>query len=465
LELSQNINLQLKQKLTLSKEMLLSLKLIQLPLLDLKEKIEQEIIENPALEIHEKKKDKVQDIERIENSFIDKDDYFEDSSSAYISSGIAPTSSDMDLNRQFLEGVITKKDSLADHLLSQLHVQNLTEKQKEIGESIISLINEDGFFVDDIEDVFPKEQVSVANDILEIIQLFDPPGIASRGIKEALLFQIESLKKDEINDISYEILKEHFDLMLARKDTELAKKLKITAEELREALRFISNFNPYPGRNITDKETRYVVPDVFIYKREGSLVVEMNDDILPSLTINKYIEKISREKQQRESLKEEKKFLQKKVSDARQFINLIDYRNSSLFKLSLILVKMQEDFFFKGPKYLKPLTMKEAAEEIGLSESTISRLSSSKYIQTEWGIHEIKYFFTNSVGNSADNEGKSSESIRELIKEIFENEKGNKISDQRISEILNEKGIKIARRTVAKYRKILNILPSHQRNI
>ena len=465
MQLSQNLNLKLSQKLALSKEMLLSLELIQLPLVELKERIEKEILENPALEIVEKTREKDQNIDYIEDSFSDDVSYFEDSSSANISTGISPTSTNIDLNRRYLEGVISYEKTLYDHLIWQLQVQNLTDKQKDIGITIISLINEDGFLKENLENIFSGEDLNLAKEVLEIIQLFDPPGIATNNVREALLFQLESMKEDNIDKNAYEIIKNHFDLMVARKDNEIAKKLKITINDIKKAFDFLSQLNPYPGREYSSGQTRYIIPDAYVYKRENLLVVEMNEDIIPNLTINKYIEKIARESKNNKVKKEQKKYIIKNIKGAKQFINLVNYRNGSLFKLVLILVKLQEDFFYKGPKFLKPLTMKEAAGEIGLSESTISRLASSKYIQTEWGIHEIKYFFTNSVSKEGKDAGLSSESIREMIKEIFEKEKNNKISDQKIVDILQNKGIKIARRTVAKYRKILNILPSHQRNI
>ena len=464
MKLSQGLNLQLKQKLALSQEMLLSLELIQLPLMELKERIEQEILENPALEIDEKSRLEEQDYDKIEDEFFKEDNnYFQDFSSAEINTGISPTASNLELKKDYLENVVTTKPSLADHLIWQLQVQNLTDDQKRIGKVIISLIDEDGFFKENLVDIFKDKELETAKDVLEIIQLFDPPGIASKNIQEALLFQIESMKKDEINMAAYNILKDHFELMANRRDNEIAKIMKINIQDVTKALKFISELNPYPGRNFSSIDTNYVTPDAYVYKQDDSLVVEMNEDILPSLTINKYIEKIAKDTTKKKKLSLDQKYVVSKIKNAKQFMNLINYRNSSLFKLVLILVNFQKEFFEKGPKFLMPLTMKDVAEEIGLSESTISRLASSKYIQTEWGIHEIKYFFSNAIKKNKDKNDTSSESVREIIKEIFENEKGGKISDQKIVEILGNKGIKIARRTVTKYRKMLNILPSHHR--
>ncbi|MBN2544465.1 MAG: RNA polymerase factor sigma-54 [Spirochaetes bacterium] len=465
MKISRELNLKLTQKFSLSQDLLLSLKMIQLPLLELRERIDTELLENPALEMKENKVDDEQDIETIENSFAEKEDYFIDSSSADINVGLSPDSSKMDQNRQFLEGAIAKESTLFDHLLFQLECQNLTEKQKEIGRMIISLIDPDGFFTANIDEVFKDEDKEIAHEVLEIIQILDPPGIASKNIQEALLYQIESKKTDEINQTAYKIIKDHFDLMIARKDNELIKKLKITREVLKDAYIFLSFFNPYPGREFSPKDVKYIMPDAYVYKKDNTLYVEMNDDILPSLTINKYLQKIALNVKRKRKITEDQKYIVNKVQNAHQFIKLVNYRNKSLFKLVLSIANAQEDFFYKGPKFLKPLTMKEIADQLGLSESTISRLASSKYIQTEWGIHEIKYFFSNAINKNLNDTVKSSESVRELIKEILENKKDEKISDQKIMEILQNKGIKIARRTVAKYRNMLNILSSHKRNL
>jgi len=446
--------------------MLVALELIQLPLLDLRERIEKELLENPALEIREDKNSDIssENIEKIEEVFTDEPNYFEDSSSADITTGISSNSDSSDSKRQFLEGAIYHKENLYDHLIWQLNMSDLNEEKKRIAEIIISLIDQDGFFKDDLETVFPQES-KIAKDVLDTIQLFDPPGIASSGIKEALLFQIESLPEDKIDKNAYNIVIHYFDLMLERKDALIIKNLRITQPDLKKAYEFLSQFDLYPGRKYSGEETKYIIPDARIYKRDNELLVELNNDILPRLAVTGYMNKIANEVKRKKHLDEQKKYIVEKVDTAKKFIKTIKNRKRSLFRLILAIVKEQEIFFHKGPKFLKPLTMKIVAEEIGLSESTISRLASSKYIQTEWGIHEIKYFFSSSSSKTGDAGAQSSESIREIIKEIILSEKNNKITDQKIVDILENRGIKIARRTVSKYRKILNILPSSKRGL
>jgi len=474
LKLEGNLQTQLTQKLALSPEMLQSLEILQLPLIELNERIEKELLENPALEIDEKKIKKKSKDERIENlekiSSHDDDllqkDYFLDSSSANINSNISSESTEKSLKQQFIEGAIAVKYTLYDHLLWQLRSLKLNEKQRDIGETIISLIDDDGFFKYELNEVFPEEDLQVAKGVLEAIQLFDPPGVGSKGVREALLFQLESIPENKINRYAYAIVRDYFDLMAERKDTAIMKNLGIKPEELKEAFEFLSNFNPYPGRTFDSDQTKYVIPDAYVYKREGEIIVEINNDIIPPLTVSKYMEKIATElkenKKKENKNKEDKKYIIEKVNMAKKFIFTIQHRNESLFRLVLAISQKQKEFFEKGPKYLKPLTMKEIANEIGFSESTISRLASSKYIQTEWGLHEIKYFFSNAISKDGKSTS-SSESVKQIIKEIIESEKDNKITDQKIVELLKSRGINIARRTVAKYRKSLDILSSHHR--
>ena len=472
MNISQGLHTQLSQKLVLSKEMLQAIELIQLPLMDLKERIDKELIENPALEIDERKPDmssRDHNIEVIDRKVSEESNFSDQYSSFDTTKGSSLTSSNIDSKRQFLEGTISLKETLNDHLAWQLNSLNLDDNEKKIGETIISLIDENGFFKEDIAVVFP-ESIKTAKDMLETIQLFDPPGIASKNVQEALLFQLESLSEDKIDKNTYNIVKNHFDLMASRKDGQIAKALKITLEDIKAAFDFLSQFNPYPGRQYSSNDVRYVMPDAIIYRKkmsandEGELVVEINDDIIPHLTVSGYMNKIAKEARRKRMIPDQKKYIVEKVSQAKKFIDTLKHRKNSLFKLVLAIAKYQEEFFFKGPKYLKPLTMKSVAEEIGLSESTVSRLSSSKYIQTEWGLHEIKFFFSNSVNKGGENE-KSAQSVREIIKEIIISEQDDKLTDQKIVDILKNRGITIARRTVSKYRKILNILPSHQRKL
>lgn len=446
MKITQNLNVKLTQKLNLSHELLQSLELIQLPIVDLRERIEREVMENPALEIIEKKE---------RSTYKDE---------PFLSRKFARNGSDDD-KRSFIELTATRKEGLHEKLLWQLNLAELSDEKKEIGETIIQCVDSDGFFKGDLEELFPGKSDAAA-EVLEYIQTFEPDGVASRDVREALLYQIESLPADLIDKNAYEIVKNHFDLMLERKDAQISKILKITLPEIKTAFEFISQFELFPGRSCDSADDGYIIPDAYVYYKEGDVVVDINDEIIPSLTVSKYLEDLSDKlKLAKTTPKEERKYVTEKVKDAKSFIGMIDHRKKSLYRVVLAVSRFQKNFFEKGPKFLVPLTMKMVAEKVGLAESTVSRLSSSKYIQTDWGLHELKYFFTNSISKEGNGDSVSSEVVREMIKEIVENNKDNKISDQKISDILQNRGINIARRTVAKYRKILNILPSSKRNI
>ena len=468
MNLSQNLNVQLSQKLVLSQEMLQSLELIQLPVLELKEKIEQEVMENPALEIIEKvdsRKEFSQKEKDLDDEVFDeRDRYFcESNNNIYSSYRSNSSDDDDDSKRMFLEGAFSFKEGLHDKLRWQLNLSHMTEEQKEIGETIISYIDSNGFFKEDLMAIFP-DNTDEALEVLENIQMFDPPGVATADVREALLYQLESLPEDNVNETAYEIVRDYFHLVLERKDVQLARAMGISIDEIKKAFVYLTQFELYPGRAYDNSADNYIVPDAIVYMKDGELQVEINNEVLPELTISEYMEKIAKIAKEKHAKDEKNKFILEKVASAKKFIEIIRNRNNSLFKVILAIVQAQKEFFRRGSKYLVPLIMKDIAEEVGLAESTISRLTSSKYIQTEWGIHELKYFFTNAI-KKKDGDVQSSESVREMIKEIIEENVGKKISDQKIADILQTKGIHIARRTVAKYRNILNILPSAKRNI
>lgn len=467
MNLSQNLNVQLSQKLVLSHEMLQSLELIQLPVLELKEKIEQEAIENPALEIVEKEdseKEYSQKEKDLDDEIFDeRDRYYCDVNNNTYSSCRSSNADDDDSKRMFLEGAVSLKEGLHDKLKWQLHLSEMTDEQKEIGETIISYIDTNGFFKEDLMAIFP-DNTDEALEVLENIQMFDPPGVASADVREALLYQLESISEDEVNETAYEIVRDYFHLVLERKDVQLARVMGISIDEVKKAFVYLAQFELYPGRAYDNSADNYIVPDAVVYMKDGEINVEINNEVLPELKVSEYMEKIAKAAKGKHAKDEKNRFVIEKVASAKKFIEIIRNRNNSLFKVILAIVQAQKEFFRRGSKYLVPLIMKDIAEEVGLAESTISRLTSSKYIQTEWGIHELKYFFTNAI-KKKDGNVQSSESVREMIKEIIEENKGEKISDQKIADILQIRGIRIARRTVAKYRNILNILPSAKRNI
>lgn len=467
MELNQNLNVKLTQKLLLSQELLQSLEILQLPLTDLVAKINEELENNPVLEIDEaenRSAETDQDIDNIEDIFFGEQDLFADTSSAEIDTGINTDTDESDTHSLYLERAISSKTTLSEHLMNQLDILDLTDQEKEIGQTIISNINADGFFPYRVAEIFPRKQQKKAADILDRIQMFDPPGVASYDVREAILFQIESSPQKTFNRDAYILVKDYFDLMISRKDTAMAHELGVTPAQLKRILSYIGQFNPYPGRLYDSDETQYITPDVYVIREDGELSVQINDNLIPPLIVNKAYERMSKKRKKYSRMNKEQKYVRDKIIQAKQFIKSIQYRNKSLYKLAIVIVNEQKEFFYLGPKYLKPFTMAQAAELIGLSESSVSRLASSKYMQTEWGLRQIKYFFSNTAGKT-DDSGKSAEYVRHLIREMIESNKSKKLSDQAIADALKNKNINISRRTVNKYRHQMDIDSSALRKL
>ena len=257
------------------------------------------------------------------------------------------------------------------------------------------------------------------------------------------------------------IIINHLEYLERGKFDEIARKLKIDVEDVEEALEFIKGLTPFPGRLFSSEQTTYVVPDLMVVMREGQFVIIMNDEEIPVLGISDSFNDIAAP----DCKKDVRRFVRTKVKDARWFIHSINQRNQTLLKTARAIVEFQRDFFLRGAKYLVPLTLKDIAGEVGVHEATISRITNGKYVQTEWGIFELKYFFTNSISGSGSGGSRfSKEGVKQVIKEILENESGDKhLSDQGIADLLAARGIKLARRTVAKYRKELAISSSYRR--
>jgi RNA polymerase sigma-54 factor len=245
---------------------------------------------------------------------------------------------------------------------------------------------------------------------------------------------------------------------------DVARKMHLPLEDIEEMLEFLKHLNPFPGRQFSSDESRYVIPDVMVVLVDGEYQPLLNDEEVPVLGVNEYYTQLLREHKARDQ-KELRHFVRDHLKDAQWFIRSVQQRNSTLLRISKAVVEFQRDFFRRGPKYLKPLTLKDIAQAVDVHETTVSRIANSKYIQTEWGIFELKYFFTNSISGAGSTGSQfSKEGVKYRIKEIIdEHGEEKRLSDQKIADILAERGIKIARRTVAKYRKELDILSSYDR--
>ncbi|MCR4790540.1 MAG: RNA polymerase factor sigma-54 [Treponemataceae bacterium] len=456
---SQNQSLSQSQKL--SQTMIQNIGLLSDSTDQLWDKIYAEVEKNPALEIISDVSPKAKRKSNFENSYETERE-------------VSRQNKKSDDFQAFLESSEDSGDTLQQHLMIQLNVLKLTDEEKEIGKLIISNLDEKGYHVEAIESLFPeKERYQKACKVLALIQEFDPVGVCCKNIQESLYLQAKERGADAF---TLDFLLNHFDLLNKPRTSSIQKQLseygiKASGEQIENLINFIRTLEPFPARMYESDRTRYISPDVKVSRvndEKGiNFKVELIKTNIPELRLNEDMLKYQGEN---ESIK-------KFVSNASNFLNAIEVRNQTLLKAAVQIVAEQKEFFEKGPGSIKPLRMKDLAEKIDVHETTVSRIANEKYLMCDWGLFEFKYFFSNEVNvaaKSAENsdtsaEGKetlSKEAIKHILAQIIEeNDKaGNKaLSDQKLTDRLSEKGINIARRTVAKYRKELNLNSSYDR--
>ena len=475
MQIKPELNLKQTQKLVMTPQLQQAIKMLQLSTIELQNAIEQELMENPALEVDEEKDQneisldnaeilKVDDQESNdpEEMGFDDNEYFEE---YFIEKNaqIGKSEDTEDTKRKFLEGAVARDETLQEYLVSQLSMMDADAQLKELATILISYIDPMGYLSLSIDELskeigIPEKELLEA---LKLVQSLDPPGVGARNIKECLLLQLENLNEDpELLSLSKRIIEESLNDLKLHRVGEIARRYKVSVSIIERAIEIISRLEPYPGRQFYSGDINYIIPDVIVEKREGNWEVITNDIAIPRLRVNRYYESLLRNKN---TDKRTRDFIAEKVQRAKSFINSIQQRESTLVRVMKAILEEQKEFFEKGPKYIKPLTLRDIARKLDLHESTISRVTSSKYVQTPFGVFRLKYFFSNQI-KSTNREQYSSRSIKEMIKEIIEEYDGKlHLSDQKIADILAERGIKIARRTVSKYRKDLNILPSNLR--
>ncbi len=438
-----------EQRQKLSPQMIQSIRLMSLPLQELKEEIQQEIESNPALEAMEDGSTvSLESIPEERESESDAQRLFEDSSDPGFSRS---NDNDSDSKRMFLEGAITSPETLQEHLLWQLRLQPISPAQREVGEQLIQNLDADGFHKEDPYVLCRNSTKKTVDQVMAIVQGLEPVGVCVKDFRESLVVQTEAMPDAPLYTL--EIVRDHIELLEHGKHQEIQKRLRMTSLEMEAALACIKSLNPFPGRQYSAEETRYVTPDVQVRLKDGEFVIIINDEQIPVIGINPFFDRLSGEKHDKET----SVFVKDNIRRARWFIQSIQQRNRTLLKVVRSIVEFQRPFFARGPKYLAPLTLKDIASEVGVHETTISRIAGKKYVQTDWGIFELRYFFTNSISGSGSGGSRFSKSgVKQVIKEIIENE-ANAMSDQDITDILARKGIKLARRTVAKYRGELNM--------
>ena len=456
--------LEQQQKLIMTPELRLALKILQLPTIELEEMVELELESNPVLEVIENNQEEKTDM--TETKAGDKDDRFDEidwkeylqyqGKSYYMSGGESEDSTEFSYENFFTYG-----DTLKDHLLFQFNSLKMDKKQKKIGLFIIESIDDNGYLsitTDEIAEILKvaKEEVE---EILNIIQSFEPAGVGATSLSECLLIQI---KHKGIQDKALEtIIMDYLDDIACNRILHISKKLSISVSEAQNYSDMIKSLEPKPGRSFfCGTECKYVVPDVFIEKIDDEYTIIVNDSYGPRLMINQYYKKIINKG---DASSDAEKFVKEKLSSALWLIKSIEQRKNTLYRVMEAILEHQKEFFEKGDKFLKTMTLKNIADMIDVHESTVSRAISGKYAETPKGIFEIKYFFKSGVGNHKGDEI-SSESIKKMIETIINEEDSKKpVSDKSIAEQLKNKGFVISRRTVAKYRDDIGIPSSSKR--
>ncbi len=353
------------------------------------------------------------------------------------------------------------QETLTDHLLSQLGMTNISDEERMIGEYIIYNINENGYLNSDTETIAENLDANhdTVENILEIIQHFDPSGIGARNLQECLLIQL--LDQEEKDELAIIIIKEHFDDFKNKRFERIAKKLEISIEEVKEAIEEIKKLNPKPGGLFTATNENYIVPDMSVVKEDDGFKVHLNDWNIPNLRINKSYRQMLTDK--KHTSKETKNYIRQRLESARWLINSIHQRRNTIIRVMETIIKRQYDFFEYGPEHIRPMILKDVADEIGMDISTVSRVTNGKYVQTEYGVFELKYFFSEKIHRDG-GEDVSNRVIKNRIREIIEKEDPKRpLNDQKIADILKIEGYNVARRTVAKYREQMMIPVSRLR--
>jgi RNA polymerase sigma-54 factor len=443
-----------EQRLKMNPQLFQSIKLMALPVVDLRERIQEELEKNPALEVLEDRTT----VSIDEYVPRDEADAYFDSTSDPGFSGRRGTDEDSDEQRRFIEGVLSRPETLQEHLLWQLRLQPIDGERRRIGELLIQNLDSDGFYEEPLDLLLAGTDPGLIEEVARLIRGFDPAGTCVADFRQSLLVQAELLP--DAPDGMVEILSGHLEALERGKIAEVAKRVKRTEAEVRAILEKLKELDPFPGRRYASSDTRYVTPDLQVLRKEGEFVIVLNDEEIPVLGISPFFMKVSDGKNGDKGARD---FVKENIKEARWFIKSINQRNHTLLRVARAIIEFQRAFFARGPKYLAPLTLKDIAQEIGVHETTVSRIANGKYLQTEWGIFEVRHFFTNSISGAGSGGSRySKEGVKAVIKEIIAQE-DRQFSDQDIADLLARRGIPLARRTVAKYRKELSLGSSYDR--
>jgi len=478
LDLKAQLQMKQQQQLVMTPQLQQAIRLLQLSRLELTEIVRQEILENPVLDEYgppenesefsidqpEDPNTPLENKSEMENEIntltIPKDigeweSYLESSQSL-------PYQAREEQDRPAFEGMITSPDTLQEHLIWQLRMTRLTETEGRAAEVIIGNLDDNGYLETPLEEILNPlgpEIEAMGLRALEIVQGFDPPGVGARDLVECLLIQVRMLALDV--PLVEKLIKEHLE-DVARGDVDaIVRQMAISRPEILQAMDLLKELEPKPGRPFGGTESVYVTPDVFLFKMGDEWTITLNDDGLPKLRINGFYRELLKHGSSMKA--EDKEFLLEKIRSAAWLIKSIDQRQRTIYRVTKSILEKQQEFFERDVRYMKPMVLRDVADDIGVHESTVSRVTTQKYLHCPHGLFELKFFFNPGI-LTLSGEMMASESVRAKIRDIIGVEDVKKpLSDQAISQMLRLEGIDIARRTVAKYREAMKILPSSRR--
>jgi RNA polymerase sigma-54 factor len=455
--LKPSLQLKLGQSLTMTPQLQQAIRLLQLPVLDLNAQIQDALEENIMLEMED-----LPDVPRtsgettVEIETIKAEDSWQSSAADRIQDG--GWNGD---GRPASEFADESEKTLREHLLWQLEMEHFTPREAIIGEALVDAINDDGYLTVDLAEINASIDDEVSNEEIESalskVQALDPVGIGARDLSECIVLQLRQLDAATPGlELAVQVASDYLDLVATQAHGELRRSLRATEEDLQAALALVKSCNPKPGQAVSPVAAQYVIPDVFVRKIDNRWQVEISPTGVPRLSVNQTYAKLLRGSGDHPVLRSQ-------LQEARWLIRSLEIRNETLLKVATCIVSRQNEFLELGDEAMKPMVLKDVAEEIGMHESTISRVTTNKYMHTPRGVFEFKYFFSSHL-SSASGEDQSSTSVRAKIRKLIGAENPAKpLSDSKIANILAEDGIKVARRTVAKYRESMNISSSSER--
>ncbi|MES2963424.1 MAG: RNA polymerase factor sigma-54 [Bdellovibrionota bacterium] len=469
-------SMNLSQTLRMTPQLQQAIKLLQLSRMELETAVRKEIEENPVLEelAGEGGEDQASTQESqvaagqnegdiVQDQNPQKQDEFDWES--YLDTQYKPTPSMGGGNEEIMnyENLISTTQTLYDHLMWQMRNSGFNDEEQTLASILISYIDDDGYIKVPLEQISEDEGCNKDDleSVLPFVQEFDPPGIGARDLKECLLIQAKHIQEDTRDFVA--LISNHLKDLEKKNYEGIARAMGRDLEEIIDMTKIIYSMDPKPGRQFLTNDTQYVTPDVYVYKVGDEYMVSLNEDGLPRLRISNFYKAELQKKVKGVAADSTQEYIQEKLRSAVWLIKSIHQRQRTIYKVTESIVKHQRDFFDRGPGFIKPMILRDIANDIGMHESTVSRVTTAKYVHTPRGIFELKYFFNSGI-NTDDGDSLASESVKLKIKELVAVEDPKvPLSDQKIVDLLKKEGIQIARRTVAKYRDVLKILPSSKR--